>query len=234
MIKLLLVEDDANMSYILKSGLQDIIGGYDVITAANGAEGLKAWAEHHPDVILSDIEMPVMDGYEMVKQIRETDKDTIILFTTGMISPKNVTNGYLAGGDNYIKKPFVAEEVDAHIHGALNRKNGIRPHNNSEVYKLGRFTLNAHHTTLKNETTGVIRTLTVREAQVLQALCENKNEVVERSAILNRYWQTGDDYFTSRSLDVFINKLRNYLKEEESLEIKTVRSVGLMLLTDKK
>lgn len=234
MIKLLLVEDDANMSYILQSGLQDIIGGYEVITAANGAEGLKAWQEYHPDVILSDIEMPVMNGYEMVKRIREMDKDTIIMFTSGMISPNNVKEGYLTGANNYIKKPFVADEVDAHIRGYISMRNGLKPHNNSEVYKLGRFTLDAHHATLKNETSGTVKILTAREAQVLQTLCENKNEVVTRAAILSRYWQTEDNYFASRSLDVFINKLRRYLQEENSLEIKTVRSVGLMLLTDKK
>ena len=90
MIKLLLVEDDKNLSYIVQSGLQDIIGGYEVITAFNGKEGLQAWEEHHPDIIISDIDMPVMDGFEMVRHIRETDGDTPILFASALTSPKDV------------------------------------------------------------------------------------------------------------------------------------------------
>ena len=90
MIRLLLVEDDANLCYIIQGGLEDMIGGYEVTTAANGEEGLRVWREQKPDVIVSDIEMPVMDGYEMVRRIRETDGDTPILFTSGRVSPKDV------------------------------------------------------------------------------------------------------------------------------------------------
>ena len=91
MIKLLVVEDDPTLLYIVQSGLQEIIGGYEVFTATNGAEGLKAWKEHHPDIIMSDVDMPVMDGYEMVARIRETDGNTPILFASAMSSPKDVT-----------------------------------------------------------------------------------------------------------------------------------------------
>lgn len=115
MIKLLLVEDDANLCYIIRGGLEDMIGGYEVITAANGEEGLAVWKEQQPDVIVSDIEMPVMDGYEMVRRIRQTDDDTPIVFTSGRVSPKDVVKGYELGINNYIKKPFLAEELDAHI-----------------------------------------------------------------------------------------------------------------------
>ena len=120
MIKLLLVEDDANLCYIIRGGLEDMIGGYEVMTASNGEEGLKIWKEQHLDIIISDIEMPVMDGYEMVRRIRETDGFIPIVFTSGRVSPKDVVKGYELGVNNYIKKPFVAEELDAHI-GALSR-----------------------------------------------------------------------------------------------------------------
>ena len=93
-IKLLLVEDDPSLRYIVQSGLEDIIEGYEVLAAANGEEGLAMWREHRPDVILSDIEMPIMDGYEMVKRIREVDKETPIIFSSGLVSPKNVLKGY--------------------------------------------------------------------------------------------------------------------------------------------
>ena len=114
MIKLLLVEDDASLAYIEKTGLEDIIGGYTVTTATNGKEGLQAWQETRPDVIISDIDMPVMNGFEMVERIRETDQDVIIIFTSALTSPNDVKAGYRLGINNYVKKPFVPEELDAH------------------------------------------------------------------------------------------------------------------------
>lgn len=126
MIKLLLVEDDKNLSYIVQSGLQDIIGGYEVITACNGEEGLEAWKAHRPDIIISDIDMPVMDGFEMVRRIRATDEDTPILFASALTSPKDVRKGYDIGVNNYVKKPFIPDELDAHLHAILKMKE-VRP-----------------------------------------------------------------------------------------------------------
>lgn len=124
MIKLLLVEDDANLRYVVQGGLEDIIGGYDVRAAASGEEGLKVWEEFKPDIIISDIDMPGMDGFEMVKRIRETDRDTPILFASALTSPKDVRKGYEMGVNNYIKKPFIADELDAHIQAILKMKEG--------------------------------------------------------------------------------------------------------------
>lgn len=154
MIKLLLVEDDANLCYMLQTGLQEIIGGYEVVIASNGAEGLKAWQEHRPDIIISDIEMPVMNGFEMVERIRETDGDTPILFASAMTSPKDVKEGYKMGVNNYVKKPFVPDELDAHIHAVLKMKEGTKSRNETNCYKLGRFTLDAKHAILRDDITG--------------------------------------------------------------------------------
>lgn len=230
MIKLLLVEDDPTFSYIVKSGLQEIIGGYEVITAGNGAEGLKAWKEYHPDIIISDIDMPVMNGYQMVERIREMNGDTPILFASALTSPKDVKEGYKLGVNNYVKKPFVPDELDAHIHAILKMKAGIKSRNENEHYKLGRFTLDAKHATLHNEDTGEKEVLTVREAKILQLFCENINETVERKAILSRFWDTEDDYFASHSLDVFITKLRKLLKDDPLIELKNIRSIGYVLI----
>lgn len=229
MIKLLVVEDDPTLSYIVKNELQEIIGGYEVTTATNGAEGLKAWETHHPDIIISDIDMPVMNGFQMVERIRETDGDTPILFTSALTSPKDVREGYKLGVNNYVKKPFVPDELDAHIHAILKMKAGTKLRNENEHYKLGRFTLDAKHATLHNDETGEKETLTVREAKILQLLCENMNETVERKAILSRFWNTEDDYFASRSLDVFITKLRKLLKDEPCIELKNIRGVGYIM-----
>lgn len=230
MIKLLLVEDDANLCYIIRGGLEDMIGGYEVTTAANGEEGLRIWKEQHPDVIVSDIEMPVMDGYEMVRRIREMDGDTPIVFTSGRVSPKDVVKGYELGVNNYIKKPFLAEELDAHIGALLKMKQGRGAKNESETYKIGEdYVFDAPHAVLKH-VSGTERTLTEREAKLLQILCEKKNEVVKREAILSQLWEAEeDDYYASRSLDVFVARLRKVFAEDERVNIKTVKGVGLCL-----
>lgn len=231
MVKLLLVEDDANLSYIVQTALEDLIGGYQVFTATNGAEGLKQWEAHKPDIIVSDIDMPVMNGFDMVRRIRETDKTTPILFGSALTSPRDVKEGYKLGVNNYVKKPFAPDELDAHVHAILQMtENNPRSHDETECYRLGRFTFDAPHATLRDDSTGKVQTLSVREAQVLQILAANKNETVRREVILSRYWGTEDkDYFASRSLDVFVNKLRKLLEDEPQVTIKTVRGVGLIL-----
>lgn len=229
MIKLLLVEDDANLCYIIRGGLEDMIGGYEVITAANGEEGLAVWKEQQPDVIVSDIEMPVMDGYEMVRRIRQTDDDTPIVFTSGRVSPKDVVKGYELGINNYIKKPFLAEELDAHIGALLKMKQGQPTKDESERYRIGtHYLFDAAHAVL-NHTDGTRQTLTEREARLLQMLCKKKNEVVKREAILSQLWNTEEDFFASRSLDVFVSRLRKLFTNDGQVQIQTVKGVGLCL-----
>ena len=230
MINLLLVEDDASLAYIEKTGLEDIIGGYKVTTAQNGKEGLKAWEDTHPDVIISDIDMPVMNGFEMVERIRETDQNVIIIFTSALTSPNDVKAGYRLGINNYVKKPFVPEELDAHIQALMKMRRGAKSQKETSHYRLGKYTLDAEHATLRNDETGQAQTITLREAQILRLLAENKNNVVRREAILSRFWNTEDDYFASRSLDVFVNKLRKLLADEPKITLKTIRGIGLQLL----
>lgn len=232
MIKLLLVEDDTNLSYIVHSGLQEIIDGYEVITAFNGKEGLEAWREHHPDIIISDIDMPVMDGFEMVRLIRETDGDTPILFASALTSPKDVRKGYDIGVNNYVKKPFIPDELDAHLHAILKMKEGTKSRDESGICRFGKYVLDAKQAFLLNNESGNKTTLTVREAQLLQLLAQNKGEVVNRETILNRFWNTDDDYFASRSLDVFITKLRKLFANDPQIDIVTKRGIGLSLVVN--
>ena len=202
MIKLLLVEDDANLCYIIRGGLEDMIGGYEVMTASNGEEGLRIWKEQHPD---------------------------IIIFTSGRVSPKDVVKGYELGVNNYIKKPFLAEELDAHIGALLKMKQGMGAANESEVYQIGEnYTFDAVHAVLKCSSC-VQKTMTEREAKLLQMLCKKKNELVRRDVILSRLWDTEDDFFASRSLDVFVTRLRKLFADDERIQIKTVKGVGLCL-----
>lgn len=231
MIKLLLVEDDRNLSYMIKGSLEDMIGGYEVITAYNGVEGIAMWKEHKPDIIIADVDMPEMNGFEMVKKIREADKSTLILFASGRVSSKDVTSSFQIGGNNYVKKPFIPEELDAHIKGMFKLRNELLIRDESEITKVGTHFFDAIHGTLKNDN-GINESLTVREAQVMRLLVSNKGEIVKRETILEHCWDVKEkDYFTSRSLDVFIAGLRKKLANV-SARIETVRGVGLRLVDE--
>ena len=219
-IKLLLVEDDANLCYIIQGGLEDMIGGYKVLTV---------WKAEQPDVIVADIEMPVMDGYEMVKRIREEDEHIPILFTSGRVSPKDVVKGYELGVNNYVKKPFLAEELHAHVTALLKLTRGLQVQKEVPEVSIGRlFSFDTTRGVLKQKG-GEERMLTVREADLLRMLCEHKGQVVRREVILSRLWNTEEDYFASRSLDVFVSRLRKLLADDEAVELKTVKGVGLIL-----
>lgn len=163
-IKLLLVEDDANLCYIIQGGLEDMIGGYKVLTASNGEEGLDVWKAQQPDVIVADIEMPVMDGYEMVRRIREQDEHVPILFTSGRVSPKDVVKGYELGVNNYVKKPFLAEELHAHITALLKLTRGMSVQKEVREVPIGKlFSFDTVRGVWKQKG-GEERMLTVREA----------------------------------------------------------------------
>lgn len=228
--KLLLVEDDHNFSYIVKYGLEDLIGGYEIWTASNGIEGYKIWKEQRPDVILTDIEMPVMNGYEMVEKIRETDTETAIIFTSARQSPKDVDRSYLIGGNNYIKKPCAPEELHAHIQGLLKLKHHAPTRNESKFHKVGQFTFDPDHAILKGENGQDIK-LTGLEAQILQTLCENRGQTIKRESILEKYWHTtGKEFYASRCLDTLLSKLRKKLSVDPTIEINVSKGIGLCLM----
>jgi DNA-binding response OmpR family regulator len=229
MIKLLLIEDDASLSYMIKSSLEDIIGNYEVDIATNGEEGLERIASFRPDMIVSDIEMPVLNGLEMLKQIRLTDTNIPVIFASGKVSSKDVTFGYEAGADNYIKKPFSPEELDAHIRSMLNLKNGSKTRIKNAIYPVGRYGFDPKNFTLTYESEKYI--MTARESHLLDLLVEHKGEIVKREDILLRFWKLNNAY-TSRSLDVFISRIRGYLSKDKSVTLKNIKGVGLVLNFD--
>lgn len=145
-----------------------------------------------------------------------------------------MTSGYKLGADNYVKKPFVAEELDAHIHALLKLRKGQPSHNETDCYRFGQYTLDAAHATLRNDKSGEKTVLSRREAGILRLLAQNKNQVVKRGAIVSYNWETQDenDHFISRSLDTYLVKLRKYLEDDSTVSIKTVRGVGLMLVEE--
>lgn len=226
MIKLLLIEDDLNLGYIIKSSLEEIVGNYEVSMASNGEEGLEALVIFKPDIIVSDIDMPVLNGLEMVKMIRKSNTDIPIIFATGKNMSKDVTAGYEAGVNNYIKKPFLPEELDAHIKALLQLKQNQAVKSKEKVYTIGNYIFNPklYYLDYNSEK----QSLTSRESQILALLCEHLGEIVPREDILIKFWGISD-YFTSRSLDVFISKMRRYLSKDSLISIKNIKGVGLIL-----
>lgn len=231
MIKVLLVEDDKNLCFILRSSLEQMIGGYQVTVATNGREGLDALEREAFDVVVSDVEMPVMDGKEMTHAIRERHPNLAIILITGLTTARDVINGYQSGADFYIKKPFLPEELDAHIQAILRMKRENRPTPIAEketnvTYTIGqyRFVPSGNQLLFGDER----QNLTPKEARILEMLCQRKGEVVNRDEILTAIWDTAD-FYSSRSLDVFITKLRKYLLKDPNITLKVLKGVGICL-----
>jgi DNA-binding response OmpR family regulator len=225
-INLLYVEDDPSFSFVVKASLE-LTGRYEVCTASNGKQGLEAYASFVPDIIVSDIEMPVMNGLQMVQLIRQKDSQIPILFATGRTKAQDVLDGYKFNVDNFIKKPYIPDELDAHIQAILKRiKERVIVVNQKEVL-LGAYIFNVETRILqwKNEK----QKLTPREADILWLLYEGKGETVKRNTILEKLWGISD-FFTSRSLDVFINTLRRYLSFDSDIQIQTVHKEGLRII----
>lgn len=231
MIKVLLVEDDKNLCFILRSSLEQMIGGYQVTVATNGREGLEALEREAFDVVVSDVEMPVMDGKEMTHAIRERHPNLAIILITGLTTARDVINGYQSGADFYIKKPFLPEELDAHIQAILRMRRESRPapiakKETNATYTIGqyRFVPSGNQLLFGDER----QNLTPKEARILEILCRSKGEVVNRDEILTAIWETAD-FYSSRSLDVFITKLRKYLSKDPNITLKVLKGVGICL-----
>ncbi|GHT58314.1 DNA-binding response regulator [Bacteroidia bacterium] len=224
--KLLFVEDDATFSYIIKNSLE-LGGKYEIQTASNGKEGLEMYRSFDPDVIVADIEMPILDGMEMVKKIRDGNESIPILLATGRSNVQNVLKGYELNADNFIKKPYIPEELDAHIQAVLRRiKKSSVVHEKKGIILLGEYIFNMDKQILQYKT--IIHKLTDRESQILEKLHGRKGKLITREHLLEELWGI-NDFFTSRSLDVFINRLRKRLSRDPSIKIETVRGKGLML-----
>ncbi len=235
MIKLLLVEDDDACAYAMQGGLE-LLNVYEVRCAANGREALALYNSFHPDVVVSDVQMPEMDGFELARTIRKNDKKVIIILATGLTSPKDLREGYHTGIDEYVKKPFIAEELHYRIQAIVKRSHNnsetaSKPEDNIRYLTIGRYIFDPENKTLALNSQ-VTQKLTSREAQLLLLLHENHNRLMHRKDILQQFWPGEDPVFSSRSLDVFISKLRKYLSEDQSVKIVNVRGKGLRLLTE--
>ena len=223
--KLLFVEDDVTFSYIIKNSLE-LSGKYEIQTASDGKEGLEMYQIFDPDVIVADIEMPVLDGMEMIKKIREKNESVPILLASGQTHVQNVLKGFNLNADNFIKKPYIPEELDAHVQGILRRiRNTLIIHAKKDLILIGEYILNVDKQILQYNNS--IRKLTERETQVLGKLYEQRGQLITKNSLLKELWG-GTDFFMSRSLDVFLYRLRRYLSRDPNIKIETVRGKGLL------
>jgi DNA-binding response OmpR family regulator len=228
-IRVLLVEDETTLAMIIKDTLD--AQGFEITTAADGDEGLKLFHESKPDVLVADVMMPKIDGFEMVRRIRKTDPITPVLFLTARSAIKDVVEGFELGGNDYLKKPFGMQELIVRINALAKRTDLYQNINHSinlnKEITIGQYKLNAK--TEKLIYGGCSEELSHRETEILRMLAEKKDSVVETKDILLELW--GDDsFFNTRSLQVFITKLRHKLSRDKNIRIINVRGVGYKLI----
>ncbi|RED98818.1 response regulator transcription factor [Marinoscillum furvescens] len=220
---ILLAEDDENLSFVVADQLEQ--EGFKVVQASDGASALEAYKAHAPDLCLVDVMMPRMDGFTLAKNIRAHDELVPILFLTARSMEEDRLRGFEIGGDDYITKPFSVPELTHRIRVFLRRT--ILMPRDAEKFTIGTLTFDPQNYQLEGG--GHTSQLTEMEAQLLQLLAENSNRLVKREDILIAIWGE-NDYFKGRSLDVFISRLRKYLKADSNLEIKNHHGVGFTLL----
>ena len=221
-IKLLLAEDEAALGQIIKESLET--RDFEVILCDNGEKAFEKYQFEQPELLVLDVMMPKKDGFTLAKEIRAIDGTIPIIFLTAKSQTADVVEGFSIGGNDYLKKPFSMEELIVRIHNLLNR---TKVQKTAESLLIGNYTFDFPKQQLSFKDEEAVQ-LTHREAHLLFHLIKNKNQVLDRSLILNKLWGT-DDFFSARSMDVFITKLRKKLKKDESLQIINVRGYGYKL-----
>lgn len=224
-IKVLLVEDEPTLAMIIKDTLDG--DEFDIVLASNGEEGLALYREIQPDIIVTDIMMPKIDGFTLVRHIRKTDSRIPVLFLSARSAAKDVVEGFELGGNDYLKKPFGMAELIVRIKALLNK---ITVHKEeTSTFSIGKYTFDSITQTLLY--CGEKQLLSNRESEILKRLCEYKDQVLPMKDVLLDLW--GDDsFFNARSLHVFITKLRHKLSKDDTIKILNVRGIGYKLIID--
>lgn len=225
MAKILLAEDDHNLGVMVEDNLAGL--GYEIDWAKNGEEALAMFLRGSYELCLIDVMMPKMDGFELAVKIRARDEFIPILFLTAKSMEADRLKGFEVGGDDYITKPFSLKELDYRIRVFLRRSPGIEADGLEEITYFSSSSFDPKNLIYKNQATQF--SLTQMEAQLLTMLISNQNQLVKREVILEKIWGE-NDYFKGRSLDVFITRLRKYLKEDGGLEIRNHHGVGFCLM----
>lgn len=224
MATVLLVEDESALGMIVRDTLE--VRGFSVLYANDGTEGLTLFHKYQPDIVVADIMMPRMDGFTLAEHIRTNNPNIPIMFLTARSQTADVVRGFELGGNDYLKKPFSLDELIARINALLRPKALLSPVS-SALLRIGHYEFDASRQKLTLNDQSVL--LSHREAELLRRLHEQRNQVLQRSAILLELW--GDDsFFNGRSLDVFITKLRRYLREDPQIQIINIRGIGYKLI----
>ncbi|WP_455586492.1 response regulator transcription factor [Bacteroides sp.] len=226
-IKVLLVEDELTLAMIIKDTLEE--SDFIIHTAADGEEGLRLFFELSPDVVVADVMMPRMDGFEMVRRIRQTDKHTPVLFLTARSAISDVVEGFELGANDYLKKPFGMQELIVRIKALVGKAFTFTEAKKETRFEIGNYIFDSITQVLSYA--GTKQELSHRESEILKRLCENRNQVVNTQNVLLELW--GDDsFFNSRSLHVFITKLRHKLSQDERIRIVNVRGIGYKMIVN--
>jgi two-component system, OmpR family, response regulator len=224
--RLLLVEDDPNLGTLLADYLR--AKGFEVELRTDGVQGSKACEEGGFDLLLLDVMMPLKDGFTLAREVRERDDQVPIIFLTAKSMKQDAVQGFQSGADDYLTKPFSMEELILRVQAVLRRVQGAALKAQAvSTYSLGRFTFDVRKQQLVDGPAQ--RKLTTKETELLRLLCEHRQGVLERSKALRAIW--GDDnYFNGRSMDVYVAKLRKYLKDDPDVEILNVHGKGFRLM----
>lgn len=223
-IRLLLVEDERTLADIIADTLGE--KEFDVTVAYDGVEGLRQFDACRPEVVVTDIMMPGMDGFSFVDELRRRSSDVPVLFLSARSAVDDVVRGFETGGNDYLRKPFAMSELVVRVRALAGRSRSAH-HDADRIYEIGRFRFDTGRQTLSDGDR--VQELSAREAGVLEILCSRMGETVPTQLILKRVW--GDDsFFNGRSLHVFITRLRHMLSSDPSVQIVNARGVGYKLL----
>ncbi len=224
--KVLYVEDELFLGKIVKESLES--RGFDVIMESDGGKATALFKKSGPDICVLDIMLPNKDGFAIADEIRELNAEIPIIFLTAKTQTEDVVRGFTLGGNDYIRKPFSMEELIARIHNAMRGKEAKPKQITGDSVTIGKFHFQLNRQVLSNGKED--RKLSYRESELLKLLFENREQIIDRREILNLLWGN-DNFFNSRNLDVYITKLRGYLKEDPALEIITIKGIGYRFVT---
>lgn len=226
-IKILYVEDEVFLGKIVKETLET--RGFEVVMETDGADVLRSFEDEQPDICVLDVMLPNKSGFEIAEEIRKINEDIPILFLTAKTQTDDLVYGFKVGGNDYIRKPFSMEELIVRIENALRVKKEVPIALMGETIPLGIFEFQINKQILKKGS--LEKKLSYRESELIKYLYLNANTIIDRRELLNHIWGN-DSFFNSRNLDVYITKIRSYLKEDPKLEILTIKGVGYRFITE--
>jgi two-component system response regulator TrcR len=221
MIDILYVEDEASLALIVADSLE--MNGFSVRHCHDGQVALRLFEKQKPDILLIDVMMPVMDGFTLATHIRALDSQVPIIFLTARVQTEDVVKGFHLGANDYVKKPFRIEELVVRIESLVKSSPKMQL---SQNLMIGDYVLDSLRQTLSYKGDSI--KLSYRESELLRSLYENRNQVIPREDIMKTYWSY-DKYFSGRSLDVFISRIRKYLNQDPRIKITNIRGIGYML-----